>query len=428
MVNLYEIYYKKTHTLNQNKMNIPKDWKKKKLEDFIIEMKSGLSRKLSSSDTGLPVLRSNNLTDNGIDFNDLKYWYVDDPQGSDTSSYILKDKDLLLNFINSIAQIGKCSIFKNKIGRDVIYTTNMLRIRLNDNLNVEYFYYLTNTNYYRQFILSVTNPAVNQASFTTKSLKKFPILLPPLPEQQKIAEILSTWDKAIETTTKLIQAKKTQKKALMQRLLNDDYLLKKGGKRVKLESLGTTFNGLSGKTAKDFGKGKPFITYLNIFRNSSISPHQVNFVNINKKEKQIKVKYGDLFFTTSSETPEEVGMTSVLLFNPEDMYLNSFCFGFRLDNFSKLIPVFAKYYFRTINVRIKISRLAQGSTRFNISKKQVIKIQLTLPPLAEQTRIAEILTTADKEIETLEKYLSKLQEQKKGLMQQLLTGKKRVSI
>lgn len=77
------------------------------LGECVTLMKSGLSRSLSQEDIGLPVLRSTNLTDKGLSFDDIRYWYKEDPQGADTSNYLLEDGDVLVNFINSVSQIGK---------------------------------------------------------------------------------------------------------------------------------------------------------------------------------------------------------------------------------------------------------------------------------------------------------------------------------
>ena len=277
--------------------------------------------------------------------------------------------------------------------------------------------------------------ALQEISLT--ALRKVKITLPPLPEQQKIAKILATWDKAIDTTERLIDNSKQQKKALMQQLLTGKKrLLDDNGKpfegeweEVQLADLGSTFNGLTGKTKVDFGYGEKYIPYMNIFKNTFIDSNELDFVNIQANEKQSTVQFGDIFFTTSSETPEEVGMSSVFISDTqENIYLNSFCFGFRLQSLEIVSPHFIGYILRSSKIRRKISVLAQGSTRFNISKRQLVKTAIPLPSLKEQQKIAAVLTTADKEIELLEQQLADLQQEKKALMQVLLTGKKRVVV
>ena len=167
---------------------------------------------------------------------------------------------------------------------------------------------------------------------------------------------------------------------------------------VKLGDIGDPFNGLSGKSAEDFGTGKAqYITYKNIFDYSKINLAIFENVKIADDEKQNLVQFGDIFFTVSSETPEEVGMSSVLLNNVSNTNLNSFCFGYRLHNFNTLDPYFARFYFRSFQMRDKISRLAQGSTRFNLSKNEIMKLKVKLPSILDQQKIAEVLSIADDE-------------------------------
>lgn len=270
----------------------------------------------------------------------------------------------------------------------------------------------------------------------THSIQEYPINLPPLPEQKKIAQILSTWDKAITTTEKLLANSQQQKKTLMQQLLTGKKRLLDGNgvrfkgewRRVQLSDLGSTYAGLTGKTKDDFGRGKPYIPYMNIFKNSRIDIQRLEYVNVREDESQSKSKYGDIFFTTSSETPDEVGMSSVLLDEVEDLYLNSFCFGFRLNDFNILIPEYARYLLRSEHIRRQISMMGQGATRYNLSKKQLLKLELDIPSSEEQQRIAIVLFTADQDISMFQDKLAALKNERKALMQQLLTGKRRVFV
>lgn len=268
-------------------------------------------------------------------------------------------------------------------------------------------------------------------NINSKNIKRLRIPTPPLPEQKKIAEILSTWDEAISTLERLIEKKEELKKGLMQQLLTGKKRFRgfEGEwKEVKIGTLGKTFNGLSGKSKNDFGFGKPYIPYKNVFENSVTDTNNLDYVNIKDGESQKKVEYGDIFFTVSSETPDEVGMTSVLLSQIQETYLNSFCFGFRLNDFNLLLPEFAARYFRSSYIRSSITKLAQGSTRYNLTKRFVLEIKINLPSVAEQKAIAGVFNELEKEITLLSKRSASYTEQKKGLMQQLLTGKRRVRV
>lgn len=271
-----------------------------------------------------------------------------------------------------------------------------------------------------------------QGNLSGEIVCSYTVPVPPMEEQRKIAEILGVWDEAIEKQSRLIKRLELRKRALMQRLLTGRTRLPgftTPWQKVKLGEIGKTYNGLTGKSKLDFEEGNAkFIPYINVFSNEKINIDKLGVVNVDESEKQNKVKYGDIFFTVSSETPDEVGMASVLLADIDDTYLNSFCFGYRLNDFETLNPIFASYILRGDRFRNYMMVLAQGSTRFNISKNQVMKLRILLPTLPEQKAIAEVLTTADNEIATHRKKLDALRLQKRGLMQQLLTGKTRVKI
>lgn len=187
----------------------------------------------------------------------------------------------------------------------------------------------------------------------------------------------------------------------------------------KLGDIGQTFNGLTGKTKEDFGIGKPYIQYTQIFENSKININDFGLVNVSDDENQKTAKYGDVFFTTSSETPTEVGYSSVLLNNIDELYLNSFCFGYRPNSLDELNPNFAQFLFRSADFRKRVVRLAQGSTRYNMSKVQLMKEVINIPSLQEQTKIATCLSSLDELITLQTQKINHLKTHKKGLMQQL---------
>ena len=295
-----------------------------------------------------------------------------------------------------------------------------------------FIYYHTISYPFRKRLESQMTGSAGQKRVSADSISSYKIPLPPLSEQEKIAEILSTWDKAIEKQTQLIQKLELRKKGLMQQLLTGKKRLPgftDEWKKVRLGDIGSPYNGLSGKNKENFESGDAcFIPYINIFLNERIDTNNLESVEIGIEEHQNKVKYGDIFFTVSSETPNEVGMSSVLLEPLDNTYLNSFCFGYRLNDFLTLSPFFATYLFRAEYFRHCMYILAQGSTRFNISKSDVMNLKINVPSIKEQTAIAQVLTAADREIELAQQKLELLRQQKHGLMQQLLTGKKRVKI
>lgn len=327
---------------------------------------------------------------------------------------LLKDGDLLFVRSNGNKElIGRCLYFPTVTER-LSFSGFTIRGRVKDkNVLPAYVAQLSRTSLIKKEI-NKNGGGTNISNLSQQILNAIVIKLPEYVEQIKIVEILSTWDNAIQTTEKLLENSRRQKKALMQKLLG------KGEQIFRLEDLGSTFTGLSGKSKVDFGKGKPYIPYMNIFINSHIDIQHLELVEIGKDETQNKVRYGDIFFTTSSETPDEVGMSSVLLNEVDELYLNSFCFGFRLNNFENLLPEYAQYLFRCDEIRKAISLLGQGATRYNLSKTQLMKLTIKLPSLEEQREIAEILSTAEQEIETLQRKLECLKLEKGALMQRLL--------
>lgn len=138
---------------------------------------------------------------------------------------------------------------------------------------------------------------------------------------------------------------------------------------------------------------------------------------VEKDEKQNQVKKGDIFFTTSSETPEEVGLSSAWLYDIDDIYLNSFCFGYRPAD--DLNTYFLAYLFRNNNFRKSIIGLAQGSTRYNISKHAILDLKLKIPSLGEQEKIGKFFKNLDEKIKKEQDLLDKYKDMKKSLLQKM---------
>ena len=184
----------------------------------------------------------------------------------------------------------------------------------------------------------------------------------------------------------------------------------------KLGEIGTTFAGLSGKTKEDFGHGDAwYITYMNVFSNPISAANGIENIEIDGR--QNKVQYGDVLFTTSSETAEEVAMSSLWLSNRENVYLNSFCFGWRPA--LEVQPLYLAYMLRSFAMRKKLTLLAQGISRYNISKIKVMEIAVPLPRLDEQARIGSFFRDLDALITLHQRKLDHLKLQKRGLLQKM---------
>jgi len=255
--------------------------------------------------------------------------------------------------------------------------------------------------------------------------------LPPTKaEQESIAEALSDADALIESLDQLIAKKRQIKQGAMQELLTCKRRLPgfSGEWEVKrLGDFGSTYGGLTGKTKADFGEGSSrYITFMNVMANVVIDCDIFEPVNVSSTESQNRAAKGDLFFNGSSETPEEVGLCSVLANSVADVYLNSFCFGFRFRDGAKANGLYFAYFFRSIEGRELLKSLAQGATRYNLSKTALLKVAFPLPSLEEQTAIATVLSDMDTELAALESRLAKARQIKQGMMQELLTGRIRL--
>lgn len=196
---------------------------------------------------------------------------------------------------------------------------------------------------------------------------------------------------------------------------------------VTIGNLGSTYNGLTGKKASDFGHGvAKYVPFINVIYNPIIDVNSLCCVDVKPSEYQNAVIKGDLLFNTSSETPEEVAMCSYVDTDIQNLYLNSFCFGFRLND-SNVSGLFLSYLFRSKFGRSLMLELAQGSTRYNLQKKKFLQTELHIPQiLAEQERIAEALSDVDALIKELDALIEKKRMVLKATMQDLLTARRRL--
>jgi type I restriction enzyme S subunit len=237
-------------------------------------------------------------------------------------------------------------------------------------------------------------------------------------------------DELLAALDALIAKKRNLKQAAMQQLLTGETRLPgfSGEWEVRrLGDMGETYGGLVGKGKDDFGNGNAlYVPFVNVMANVVIDPDALGRVDIAQGESQNRVLKGDLLFNGSSETPEEVAMCALVAVEVEDLYLNSFCFGFRIKESTQANGLFLSYYMRGPAGRELIKCLAQGSTRYNLSKSALLDGWIGIPGKEEQTAIAKVLTDIDAEITALESRREKTRLLKQGMMQELLTGKTRL--
>ena len=276
----------------------------------------------------------------------------------------------------------------------------------------------------KKFIESVWNKHVSkilmkylqggQGNLSTDIVKSLSFSFPTLAEQERIAKLMALLDERISTQNKIID----KLQSLIKGLNNSLYSQYSHEVLTSFAKLGISYSGLSGKSAQDFGSGKPFITYLNVYSNNIINDKDFQYVSIKDGEKQNVVEYGDVLFTLSSETPEEVGIGSVYL-GKEKVYLNSFCFGIHIINTEVVFSPYLSYYVSSTPFRKFIYPYAQGSTRFNLCKADFEKASIKLPSLENQRRIYSVLCHITSKVETEKSLLDFYNAQKQYLLRQM---------
>jgi len=264
------------------------------------------------------------------------------------------------------------------------------------------------------------------ANLYFKYLEPIEVHIPATAEQNKIMIFLTSVDTKIQQLESLKSSREQYKKWVMQKIFSQEIRFKDENgedfgkwESVEINDIWNHYNWLTWKTKEDFWDWKRYIQYMQIFNSSRIQLDDCWYVNVWDQEKQNEVKKWDVIFTVSSETPKETWMTSVVLDEFQWVYLNSFCFWLRPESEKVLNPVFSEYLFRSSEVRKKIIRLAQWSTRFNMSKISLMKLRITLPSIWEQVKIWKILSQISLKIINIEEQINNVKKRKKWLLQQM---------
>ena len=323
---------------------------------------------------------------------------------NNSSAKLLPPNTILLS---SRATIGECSLSLRECA-----TNQGFQSLVSKKCNVDFLYYLIQT---KKKDLIRKSCGSTFLEISANEVRKIQVSVPSDVEQQKIAGLLSLIDKRIATQNKIIEKYESLIQAMCDTLIESDQ------HKVELafSDFGKSYSGLSGKSAGDFGEGCPYITYMNVYQNQIIDTTNIGLVKINGTEQQSVVHYGDILFTLSSETAEEVGMGAVYLGDTYPLYLNSFCFGIHIIDENKIFPPFLAFYVSTRSFRKVVFPLAQGSTRFNLQKNDFMKKGFSFPTVERQRNIYSALKTYSDKL-SVEKSLAKLLcKQKNHLLSQL---------
>ena len=382
-------------------------WKECELQDVARISKGAGISKDQLSDTGEPCILYGEL------YTKYKSEVITDVLSKtniDTANLVRsKANDVIIPSSGETAidiSTARCVPFDNiLLGGDL----NILRLKEQDG---RFFSYQLNG--VRKLDIAQIAQGVSVVHLYGESLKRLIVRYPSRSEQQKISSLLASVDERITTQIRIIEKLQSLMKGL------NDYLQDNVTMSYSLSfsDIGEDYSGLSGKTAEDFGNGKPYITYVSVYANRFVDEECCGKVSVGKDEKQNVVLKGDLLFTLSSETPEEVCYGAVYSGNSTETYLNSFCFGVR-NTEGKVFSPYMAYYFNSCRFRREVFPLAQGSTRFNLQKSDFLRKQFFYPSIDEQHRIFKLLNAYDNKIKLEYQILAHYQQQKDFLLHSL---------
>lgn len=368
----------------------------------------------------MPYLRVANVQDGHFVLDEIKT--IDVPIEA-IERFLVKDGDLVLTEGGDSDKLGRGAIWRGQI-KSCVHQNHLFVVRTRpEALDSRFLAFLTQSTRGRAYFQSCSKQSTNLASINSSQLRQFPTALPPLPEQRKIADILTTWDEALTQLDALIEAQERRKKALMQQLLTGTKRVPGSKGKWRRVSLGSVLQPITRPVAKPEG------TFLaagirshgkGVFLKPDFKPADIAL------EELFELKTGDLVVNitfawegAAAIVPHEADGALVSHRFPT--------FGFREGQASL---AFFRHYIRTKRFVFDCGLASPGGAGRNrvLSKSAFLDIELLLPPFDEQEKIGAILDTADQQLTLLRTQRTALDQQKRGLMQRLLTGKLRVKI
>nr|WP_253197572.1 restriction endonuclease subunit S [Clostridium algidicarnis] len=394
---------------------IPEEWEIKQLSDIT---KINPKKEILDIEKEISFIAMEHISNGGrvLTTNTRKY-------GEVSKGYTaFKDNDVLLAKITPCFENGKKAVVKNLKNGIGFGSTEFHVLRSKGDTSIPAFlYYYVSTNRFRQQAeLNMTGSA-GQKRVPTTFLNDNKLAVPPLKEQQKIAQILSTVDSQIDDTDKLIEKTKELKKGLMQRLLSKGI----GHKEFKKTEVG--------EIPVEW-EVKSLIDVSDIIMGQSPNSHTYNDLKNGIPFFQGKTEFGTMYPVVRKWCTEPIKISEPfdILISVRapvgEVNINKYtaCIGRGLSAIRATKSNYKFIYYYMQSVKEKLNSSAQGSTFTAINSADLKGINVALPHLQEQTQIANILSSVDTEIEEYQNKKTKLEELKKGLMQQLLTGKVRV--
>ncbi|YBC53065.1 restriction endonuclease subunit S [Morganella morganii] len=404
---------------------LPEGWSVLKLDDVVTKTQLGTTERGTedkSSSNSIPLIKMGNLGWGSINFKKVEMIdksYFDE-------SLLLERGDFLFNTRNTPDLVGKSAVWLEDY--PATFDNNINRISFKPVINSYYISYYLNNGKGKSLIQALPAGSTSVAAIYWKDLKNIKLVLPPLPEQKKIAQILSTWDNAISATERLLENSQQRKKAFMQQLLTGKKRLPGFEGEWESGTLGEIANIDSGYAFKssdftDSEEGIPIVKMsdfkegrLDLSQAAKVSTKHLN--NIDK----FKLQVDDFVFGMSGSLSNYAWVKMENL----PCYLNQRV-G-RIVSKKNSNHLFVTYLYLSDKVQQSILDKAAGAAQLNISVTDLRKLPIKYPSKIEQEKISSILMVSDQEIDAQQKRLDHLRLEKKALMQQLLTGKRRVLV
>lgn len=399
---------------------LPKDWKIERL-DKLAEVQTGIAKGAQNEApvVSLPYLRVANVQDGHVDLTEMKV--IDVPQRK-VNRYLLRRGDLLMTEGGDFDKLGRGCIWKGEID-PCAHQNHVFAVRVTSpKLRNDFLEKLTASPWGRRYFLSCSKQSTNLASVNTSQLKAFPVLLPPVPEQKKIATIIGAWDTTMEKLQSLLTANTERLRTLRQQLLTGTRRFpafkKERWSNLKLGDVVTYQPRLTTKP-----KGAFLAAGIRSHGKGVFLKHDFEAEDI-ALEELWELRTDDLVVNIT------FGWEGAVAIVPPEA--NGALVSHRFPTFvfkpGVSFPGYFRHVIRQQTFIFEMGLASPGGAGRNrvLSKKNFLRIPIKLPPLEEQKRIAAVLNACAQEIRLLEAELDALKLQKRGLMQKLLTGEKRV--
>ncbi len=404
--------------------NLPKGWEKQKLSDIINLIHGYQFRTNDFTENGIAIIKIGNVNGTTLDLSGLSY--ISKDRFEEFKQYELNEGDILMSLTGNIGRVVEVSNLPFKVLQN--YRVGKFEAVDSNIIFKKYIKFLLSSNIVLDRLEKLSNQSA-QANFGKQDMDKIFVSLPPLEEQKKIADILSTVDKKIAFVEENINATEELKKGLMQKLFTEGI----GHTEFKDSELGRIpksweidiLNNLSKVTDSLHMTPEFEEEGFSMVRVADIKNGKLNLSNALKVSKEMYELFTKSYIPKKKDIVlSRVGSYGVSSFVDTE---EPFCMG---QNTVIINPKIDSFYLYSIlnseEIKKQIENLSYGSGYKSLSLKNIRELKIKLPPLEEQKQIAEILSTVDKKLENLKEKKQSFEELKKGLMQKLLTGEVRV--